>query len=196
MTALILASASPRRRELLRRAGVRFSALSADIDETRRPSEPPRAYAERIAVEKAASVRQPGAFVLAADTIVVLDDEVLHKPTDAPDAERILARLAGRTHVVMTACVLRTPADERHLLTVATEVDFRAISPEERRAYVAAGEWRGKAGGYAAQGLGAAFIPAIRGSYTNVVGLPLCEVLELLRRVGAPGADVARGEPA
>jgi septum formation protein len=108
----------------------------------------------------------------------------------------MLARLSGRAHVVVTACCLIAPDGAARRLTVATEVVFRALSDAELQGYVASGEWRGKAGAYAAQGIAAAFIPEVRGSYTNVVGLPLAEVVELLASAGAPGADPARGVPA
>ena len=190
---LVLASASPRRRELLARAGVPFTVASADLDETRRPGEPPRAYAERLAGEKARACATPGAWTLGADTVVILGDDILDKPPDEAGARAVLERLAGHTHVVVTACCLLAPDGRELRVTVETDVAMRRLSPAEIAAYVASGEWRGKAGGYAAQGIAAAFIPEIRGSYTNVVGLPLSEVLELLARAGAPSGDLARG---
>jgi len=193
---LVLASASPRRRELLARAGVPFTAAAADLDEAQRPGEPPRAYAERLAGEKARACARPGAFVLGADTVVILGAEVLGKPVDEADARAILERLAGHTHAVVTACFLLAPDGRELRVTVETAVTMRRLASAEIDGYVASGEWRGKAGGYAAQGIAAAFIPEIRGSYTNVVGLPLSEVLELLTRAGAPGGDLARGAPA
>ena len=195
MTRLVLASASPRRRELLARAGVSFTMAAADLDEARQPGEPPRAYAERLAGEKARACAQPDAFVLAADTVVILGDDVLGKPASEAEARETLARLAGHTHVVATACCLLAPNGRELRVTVETDVAIRRLGPEEVAAYVASGEWRGKAGGYAAQGIAAAFIPEIRGSYTNVVGLPLAEVLELLARGGAPTGDLSRGVP-
>jgi septum formation protein len=196
VSALILASASPRRRELLARAGVPFTVVAGDVDERRRPGEAPRAYAERLAEDKARAIAAPGDFVLAADTIVVLGDDVLEKAADGDEARAMLARLSGRAHVVITACFLLSPGGAAARVTVETEVVFRPLGAADLDGYVASGEWRGKAGAYAAQGIAAAFIPAIRGSYTNVVGLPLVEVLELLARAGAPGPDLARGTPA
>jgi len=183
---LVLASASPRRRELLDRAGIRFEVRPADVDESVLPGEPARRYAARVAAAKAEAARgtRPEAWILAADTVVVVgEDEILGKPASAADAAAMLARLAGRTHVVMTATVLVGPGAEARRL-VETEVDFRPLESAEIDSYAAAGEWRGKAGGYAAQGQAAAFIVAIRGSYTNVVGLPLAETLADLARLG------------
>jgi septum formation protein len=193
VTTLILASASPRRRELLARAGVAFEAVAADVDETPRPGETPRALAARLARAKAEAVRRPDAFVLGADTIVVLGDRILGKPEDAADAAEMLRALAGRTHAVMTSTCVLVPGGAAIERTCATEVDVLPLAERDVAAYVASGEWRGKAGGYAAQGIASAFVAAVRGSYTNVVGLPLAEVLADLRQAGAPGADLARG---
>jgi septum formation protein len=193
---LILASASPRRRELLARAGVVFEVAAAEIDESVRPGEAPRAYAERVAAEKAAAVAalRPDAWVLAADTIVVVQEDILGKAEDEREAAAMLARLSGRTHRVMTAfCLVGTA---RASDVVSTEVVMRALSEDEIDQYARSGEWRGKAGAYAAQGIAAAFITEIRGSYTNVVGLPLAEVLTALRRAGAATWDLSRGTPA
>jgi len=186
---LVLASASPRRRELLGRAGIRFDVLAADVDESIHDGEAPRAYAARVAGAKAAAGRRarPDAWVLAADTIVVLavvGEAILGKPEGPADAARMLARLAGRRHVVMTATCLVDPAGAETRRLVETEVDFRPLGAAEIDSYVAGGEWQGKAGAYAAQGQAAAFITAIRGSYTNVVGLPLAETLADLVRLG------------
>jgi septum formation protein len=188
---LILASGSPRRREMLARLGIAHRAVATEIDETRRPGEPPDAYAARLAREKAAACpAQAGDVILAADTIVVVDDAVLGKPADPTEARAMIERLAGRTHRVMTAyCV--EPAGPTAVVT--TEVDVDALSACEIAAYVAGGEWRGKAGGYAIQGAFAYAVRAVRGSYTNVVGLPLAEVVRDLVAAGAlpdfpPGA--------
>jgi len=183
---LVLASASPRRRELLARAGVRFDALAADVDESVRPGEAPRAYAARVAADKASAGRRarPDAWVLAADTIVVVGDAILGKADGPADAARMLARLSGRRHVVMTATCLLGPDAAATRRLVETEVEFRALGAGEIDSYVAGGEWQGKAGAYAAQGRAAAFITAIHGSYTNVVGLPLAETLADLVRLG------------
>jgi septum formation protein len=195
---LVLASASPRRRDLLERVGVPIEVVPADVDESRRPSEPPIAYARRVAQSKAEEIarRMPGRWVLAADTVVEVDGEVLGKPSDADDAARMWRRLSGRSHQVITAFALRGPGDREVVREVATEVCFRAAGPDEIAAYLRAGEWRGKAGGYAAQGMAAAFVSAVRGSFTNVVGLPLVEVLEELVRAGAAAPDYDRGVPA
>lgn len=183
---LILASASPRRSELLGRAGVRFEVLPADVDERALPGEAARDYAARVAETKAETVRRarPDAWVLGADTIVVVaETEILGKPEAPAQAAAMLARLSGRSHVVMTATCLLGPDGESRRL-VETEVVFRALGLDEIASYVDGGEWHGKAGGYAAQGQAAAFVAAIHGSYTNVVGLPLSETLIDLSRLG------------
>jgi septum formation protein len=182
---LILASASPRRSELLARAGVAFAVAPMDVDETVGPGEPAPVYAARVAAAKADAARRlhPEAWVLAADTVVVAGAAILGKPADAADASRMLAELAGREHTVLTATVLDGPGG-RFAEVARTGVVFRPLDAAEIASYVAGGEWRGKAGGYAAQGQAAAFITAIRGSYTNVVGLPLAETLALLARLG------------
>jgi septum formation protein len=194
---LVLASVSPRRKELLERAGVPFEVIVADVDESVRAGESPETYVARVATEKAAAVhaRAKDAFVLAADTSVILGREILGKAADADEAQRMIARLAGRTHVVTTAVCLVGPDGARRSLTVSTEVEMAPLADAEARAYVASGEWRGKAGAYAAQGIAASFVVAVRGSYTNVVGLPLVETLALLRAAGAPGASLERGRP-
>jgi septum formation protein len=180
---LVLASASPRRRELLERLGIPFDVEPADLDESSRPGEGPRVYATRIAEAKARAVatRRPGDWVLGADTIVVLGDDILGKPADAAEAGAMLGRLAGHRHLVYTATCLLRPGEEPLRRIMVTEVAMRAVEPDEVERYVASGDWHGKAGGYAAQGLAAAFIREIHGSYTNVVGLPLAEVALDLR---------------
>jgi septum formation protein len=190
---LILASASPRRSELLGRAGIAFEILPADVDESVRPGETPRAYVARVAEAKAELVRRgrPEAWVLAADTTVVVDGDILAKAADETEAARMLARLGGRAHEVMTAtCLLGPGAPARRL--VETEVVFRPIGDGEVTSYVRGGEWRGKAGAYGAQGQAAAFIVAIHGSFTNVIGLPLAETLVDL---AARGIAAPRYEP-
>ncbi len=185
---LILASASPRRRALLAQIGVTPDAIApADIDETPRDGETPRAYARRIADAKAETVAAgaPDALVLAADTVVSAGRRILGKPGDAAEAERFLRLLSGRRHRVATAATLRLGARVWRRL-VETQVSMKRLSEAEVAAYLACGEWRGKAGGYAIQGIGAALIPAINGSYTNVVGLPLTETANLLRGAGYP----------
>lgn len=188
---LVLASSSPRRSQLLRRAGVPFEVLPADIEERERPGEAPEETVLRLAREKAIAVARrigggPPRLVLGADTLVVLGDELLGKPRNAVEAEEILARLVGRTHRVLTGvAIVRTEALrvwERH---VASRVRMRPAAPDEIRRYVASGEPLDKAGAYAAQGRGRAFIEEIVGSRSNVIGLPIDETLSLLREAGA-----------
>jgi septum formation protein len=191
---LVLGSASPRRRDLLATLAVPFVVCSADVDESVREGETPRAYVERVALAKlhAVCARYPGEAtgVLVADTIVVAPDgALLGKPRDDDEGRAMLERLAGATHQVATrfvlaASTLRGDAPPGHAQTVTTEVTFRALLPSEIRAYVAGGEGRDKAGSYAAQGNAAAFIERIEGSFTSVVGLPVCEVLLALRALG------------
>ena len=180
---LVLASASPRRRQLLDQLGVRYSVDPADIDETRQAGESPAAYVERMAREKAQRVaaryRDPGHAVLAADTTVHLDDEVLGKPVDHFDGLAMLARLSGRSHSVLTAVCLWGD-DGSSVQLVETRVEFIQLTRELCEAYLATDEPWDKAGGYAIQGLAGAFVRRIEGSYSNVVGLPLCETRQLL----------------
>lgn len=194
---LLLASASPRRRELLVRVGIDLEVQPADVDETAAAGEEPLAYARRVARAKAdvVAARAPGRWVLAADTVVEIDGDILGKADDPAAALAMLERLSGRTHRVLTAFVLCGPGGRTVAREVATEVIVREVSGEELDAYVRSGEWRGKAGAYAAQGMAAAFVAAVHGSFTNVVGLPLVEVLEELVRVGAASPDYAAGVP-
>jgi septum formation protein len=185
---LVLASGSPRRRELLACAGVPFEVAPAEIDESRRPGEPPRELAIRLAREKAETValrlpRSPRRTVLGADTIVVLGDDVLGKPADEADAVKLLSRLVGREHVVLTAVALvaSDAPDRARTACVASRVRMRAADEAEIRAYVATGEPLDKAGAYAAQGEGRRFVASIDGSESNVIGLPMDETLALLR---------------
>lgn len=198
MAALILASASPRRLELLVRVGVDVEVLPAAIDETPHLAERPSACALRLATDKAAAAAAlaPGRWVLAADTVVEIDGIMLGKPADPLEAAAMLAQLAGRTHRVVTGYAIRGPDGASTARAVTTEVDFRELAQDDIDEYVASGEWRGKAGGYAAQGIAAAFVAAVRGSFTNVVGLPLAEVLIDLDRAGAIRAILSRGVPA
>jgi septum formation protein len=188
---LVLASASPRRRELLARAGVRFEVIPAGIDEDVRPGEAPAQLAGRLAREKALAVASrvgpdPARFVLGADTIVVLGESVLGKPRDPRDAESMLSRLVGRTHRVITAVVVARSHDLGwRARTVESRVRMRPAELEEIRAYVATGEPLDKAGAYALQGRGRRFVAEIAGSESNVIGLPLDETLDLLREAGA-----------
>jgi septum formation protein len=189
---LLLASASPRRAELLARLGVEVDVQPVDIDETPR-DEAPEAYVARVAAAKADAAWQrlssrpnDARALLAADTAVVSPTGgILGKPKDPDDARQMLRALEGAAHTVLTAYVLVDLATGRRLAsTVSTTVRFRKLAAGEVEAYVTSGEWRGKAGGYAVQGLAAAFVRTVEGSYTNVVGLPLCEVAEDLAVLG------------
>lgn len=183
---LILASASPRRRELLDQIGVAYHVHAADIPECPGPGETPEAYVQRVAADKSLAVWQMGGGacpVLAADTEVVLDGAILGKPQDQAHAAAMLASLAGREHQVLSAVSLRAGDEHWQALSVST-VAFRAISPEEIAAYWASGEPCGKAGAYAIQGLGAVFIRHLAGSYSGVMGLPVYETAQLLARIG------------
>jgi septum formation protein len=187
---LVLASASPRRAELLARVGLRCLVRPADIDETPRPDEKPADYVQRMAAEKttAALTRLEPALgglpVLGADTIVVLDRRILGKAASPEEAAQMLQGLAGRRHEVTTAYQIARGETviER---SITTSVSMRLIAPEELTAYLASGEWQGKAGAYAVQGIAALFATEVRGSITNVVGLPLAEVVADLRAAGA-----------
>jgi septum formation protein len=180
---LILASASPRRAALLTQLGVSFTPEPADIDESQYPQESPRQYVQRIAASKAQAVATrfpaPDYAVLSADTTVVIDGSVLGKPQDEAQAMATLSCLSGRWHSVMTAICLSTEQG-LHCEVVVTEVEFVALSEAVCRAYLAAGESWDKAGAYGIQGLGGALVRSIRGSYTNVVGLPLSQTWQLL----------------
>lgn len=185
MAVLVLASASPRRAELIRRLDLDAAALRirpADIDETPRAGEPSGAYVARMARTKALAVAGDGAVVLGADTVVVLDGAILPKPADADENAAMIERLAGRRHQVTTAVALAGGGALLEDFAVTTEVRFRELAAGEAERYAATGEGLDKAGGYGIQGLGAALVRAIEGSYTNVVGLPLAETLEALRR--------------
>jgi septum formation protein len=192
---LLLASASPRRRELLERIGVPLEVRPADVDETPLASEDPRAYVARIAALKATAVtRAPGQWVLAADTTVTIDGLILGKAETPDEARAMLSRLAGRDHEVVTAFVLRGD-DAEHAEVVAAAVRFVAADADLIDDYVASGEWRGKAGAYALQGIGAALVSEVRGSVTTVIGLPVAEVVAALRRLGGPAPRFAAGQP-
>jgi septum formation protein len=180
---LVLASQSPRRRELLAQLGFALEVRPAHADESVAPGEPPREYVLRVARDKARAVQ--GDVVLAADTAVVLGDEVLGKPADAADARRMLRALSGTTHEVLTAVVVRRAAIRIELdAVVSTRVRFAPLSPAEVDWYVASGEPLDKAGAYAIQGAGGVFVLGVEGSVSNVVGLPLAESAALLRRAG------------
>lgn len=193
---LVLASASPRRRELLERVGVALTVRPTHIDESVLPGEAPLPYVRRVALAKAtAAIRRADQWALAADTIVVVDDDILGKAADEAEAASMLRRLAGRTHQVTTAVALCGPGPTR-ALEVTSDVDVVALDDTAIADYVASGEWRGKAGAYAVQGIAAALVRAVRGSVTNVIGLPLAEVVALLRETGAADVGLARGRPA
>lgn len=179
---LVLASASPRRKELLSAAGFAFDVDVANVDETLHAGEAPEDYARRVAFAKARVVarRRPEAIVIGADTIVVVDDHVLGKPVDDADARRMLEQLSGRAHRVLTAVAVVAPAGESGEI-VETRVWMQSLAPEEIAEYVASGEPRDKAGAYAIQGRASRFIPRIEGEYSNVVGLPISAVSRLLR---------------
>jgi nucleoside triphosphate pyrophosphatase len=186
---LVLASASPRRLELLRLAGIEPLVDPADIDETHDPTVAPDEHAALLARSKARAVaeRRPNDAILGADTVVAVGRRLLGKPRDPGDARAMLELLSGRGHHVVTAVHLLPPdgADWPAVsLTVWTAVIFRVLSAADIDRYVASRDWEGKAGGYAIQGGAAPFVRSITGSYTNVVGLPLAEVVEELRRVG------------
>jgi septum formation protein len=183
-THLILASASPRRRELLAQAGFTFDVAAADVPEIRKPGEDPIRFVTRLAREKAEAVLSreavpPDTMILGADTIVLLDEEVLGKPQDAADAARMLRLLSGRTHQVITGVCL-AKGRERQRAAEVTFVRFTTLSDEEIGAYVATGEPLDKAGGYAIQGLAGRWVPRIHGCYFNVVGLPLALVSSMI----------------
>ncbi len=183
---LILASASPRRRDLLDQIGVAVDRVDpADLDESATDRELPPAYARRMAAEKceAVAARHPDAFVLAADTVVAVGRRILPKTESEAEARRCLDLLSGRRHRVLGAVALGLPDGRRIERMVTTAVTFKRLDAAEARAYLATGEWAGKAGGYAIQGLAAAFVSSVSGSYSNVVGLGLSETWTLL--VGA-----------
>jgi len=176
----VLASASPRRAELLLAAGFDFDVVPGTTDETRHPGESADAYVRRIAEAKARTVREhaKGLPILAADTVVIVDDTILGKPTDEADARRMLTLLSGRTHVVMTGVTLSHAIVQTHV--ERTAVEFAALSRDEIEWYAGSGEPDDKAGAYAIQGLASRFIRRIEGSYSNVVGLPVALVYQLL----------------
>ncbi|QJI33827.1 Maf family protein [Pseudomonas sp. ADAK13] len=190
MNSLYLASGSPRRRELLTQIGVPFTVVSAAIDETPLTNESPASYVERLARGKAAAGRATladaaGACVLGADTAVILDGQILGKPVGQADAQAMLLALSDREHEVLTAIAL---IDDQRCETrlVSSRVRFRKISADEATTYWHSGEPQDKAGGYAIQGLAAVFVAGLNGSYSAVVGLPVCETAELLGQFGIP----------
>jgi septum formation protein len=180
---LILASQSPRRREILERAGIPFTVRVADVDESLREGEGAQSYVRRLATRKAVAVGKAGEVVLGADTTVVVDGEILAKPADAADAVRMLRRLAGRSHEVITGICLKV-GGQLYIDAESTLVRFVAMSEAEIAAYVATGEPMDKAGAYAIQGGASRYIDRIEGCYWNVVGLPVAKVYAHLRRQG------------
>jgi|SRR5581483_4190215 len=189
---MILASASPRRQELLRNAGIEFIVQPSDIPEVPLPGELPNVFAERVAREKARTVHQlrPGNYVLGADTVVIVDDHILNKPEDAQDAARMLRLLSGRSHLVTTAVCLVGPDSGKNggvfedVRSETTLVVFNTLSDADIQKYVASGEPMDKAGAYGIQGLASRWIPRVEGCYFNVVGLPVALVYRMLREHG------------
>ena len=183
----VLASSSPRRRELLKSIGLEFDVVPSHIPEVRGKGETPEEYVARLSREKARAIaeKHPDRWVIAADTTVVLGDQVLEKPVDDADAKRMLSAISGDTHVVFTGVTLRRiePVYADTHVTM-TEVRMLPMTPHDIDWYVATGEPRDKAGAYAAQGLGGMFIDSIHGSFTNVVGLPLASLFQMLRKAG------------
>ncbi len=184
---LILASASPRREEMLRLLGLRFSVLLSNVDEAAAAGEPPEHYALRLSEMKARTVAgmRPGHWVLGADTIVTIDGELLGKPQTIEEARHMIRKLSGREHTVITAFTLaNSESTEIIRRAVCSQVRFKDVPDDEVEWYVATDEPYDKAGGYAVQGKASFLVSEIHGSYTNVVGLPLCEVVEALKKIG------------
>lgn len=191
MSQLILASASPRRKELLRQVGLDFTSIPSRIEEGMAGGEDFRQYAERISLEKALSVTEGlsqsnGCWVIAADTIVIIDSEILGKPKDPEDARSMLERLSGREHLVITAfCVVNAKSKDFTQRSVESWVKLKKLAPDEIEGYLKTRESFDKAGGYAIQGIGSFMVERINGSYTNVVGLPISELIQVLREMKA-----------
>lgn len=184
---LVLASASPRRLELLRQVGITPDHVDpADIDETPGRDETPRRLALRLAQEKTAVVaaRRPGAFVLGADTLVAVGRRILNKPETEAEARAMLALLSGRAHMVLTGLVVRAPDGRSAERVVETRVRFKRVDPQEADAFIASGDWRDAAGGYKIHQRAGAFVTGLQGSYSSVVGLPLYETVSLLTGLG------------
>jgi septum formation protein len=199
VSSLVLASASPRRREMLERVGLAIEIQPADIDETPHPGEQPEVYVARIARGKAEAIGpRSGRWVLAADTTVTIDGEILGKAESPDEAAAMLHRLSDRTHRVLTAFVLlgeRGGEPHRREQVVASQVAMAELDAATIADYVACGEWRGKAGAYAIQGIAAGLVTGVNGSVTNIAGLPLAEVLAALREVGGPLPRFTAGNP-
>ncbi|WP_084396204.1 Maf family protein [Henriciella aquimarina] len=193
---LVLASASPRRLDLLAQAGIRPDAVRpADIDETPDKQESPRALAERLAREKARAVHAPGQFTLAGDTVVALGRRMLPKASDAEDVRECLGLLSGRAHQVLSGLAAIGPDGREVARVVVSRVVFKRLTPAEIEAYATEGDGVGKAGGYAIQGGAAPFVKRINGSYTAIVGLPLYEAVSLLTGLGYEAGAYSSGKP-
>jgi septum formation protein len=187
MVRFILASSSPRRRELLTSIGLDFDVRPSHVPEVHQEGEAPEEYVARLSRDKAHALatENPSEWVIAADTTVMLEEELLEKPVDATDARRMLALIAGRTHIVYTGVTLENVSrDWRDTRVAESEVRMLPLSTEDIEWYVKTGEPLDKAGAYAVQGIGAMFIESIHGSYSNVVGLPLATLFQMLRRAG------------
>lgn len=185
-TPIVLASGSPRRAEILRMLGLEFEVVRPDVDEQPRIDEPPPEYVARLATEKAEVVAalRPDALVIAGDTVVLLDSQMLHQPSDAAEAASMLGRLSGRPHEVLTGVAVRAPGNPVTSAVERTRVCFRALDEVEIAAYIQTGEPMDKAGAYGIQGRGAALVERIDGDYFNVMGLPVVALLRLLETVG------------
>lgn len=192
---IILASSSPRRKELLKSLGISFKVIPSNLEEVQLDGEVPARAAVRLAQAKALAVarRFPEAVVLGADTVVLLGKEVMGKPKSLAEAERMLKKLSGRTHLVITGFCLLNPEDNRVIKkAITTKVKMKRFSPAELKGYLKSGEPLDKAGAYAVQGIGAFLIKSVQGSYSNVVGLPLAEVSEAFKELGIPYLKVSR----
>ena len=192
----ILASQSPRRRELLTSIGLMFDVMPSDVPEVHQPGESPEEYVARLSRDKAEAIasKHDDAWIIAADTTVLLGDELLEKPADAADARRMLATIAGKTHIVYTGVTLQNAAlGWRDTRVAESEVRMLPLDERDIAWYVSTGEPLDKAGAYAVQGIGAMFIDSIHGSYTNVVGLPLALLFQMLRRAGVDPLAVVEG---
>lgn len=186
---LILASASPRRKDLLAQIGITPDKIQpADLDETEKPSEAPRVYALRLAIEKAQAVHalEPGAIILAADTAVAVGRRILPKTETEDEARACLDLMSGRSHQVLTGIAVIAADGRMMSRLVTTRVKMKRLTPQEVSGYIASGEWKGKAGGYGIQGKAGALISDLSGSYTGVVGLPVFETRNLLEAAGYP----------
>jgi septum formation protein len=188
---IVLASSSPRRIDYLIRLGIVFTAVAPDVDETIPPGTDPAAAVETLASAKATAVRpsNPDATIVAADTVVVIDGDMLGKPADAPTARSMLQRLQNRTHQVFTGLVMIRPDGHRTIEVVETLVTMRSLKPDQIDAYIATGEPMDKAGAYGIQGHGAALVGSINGCYSSVAGLPICRLTDFLTDSGHYDGD-------